>query len=53
MNATVLIDNLEGCGLTGEWGLSLYIEHGGHVILLDELGDAVSQMFTGCEIAIA
>lgn len=35
MRATVLVDNIEGCGLGGEWGLSVYIEHGGHTVLLD------------------
>ena len=35
MRATVLTDNIEGCGLDGEWGLSVYIEHAGHVIQLD------------------
>lgn len=35
MRATVLVDNTDGAGLCGEWGLSVYIEHAGHVILLD------------------
>ena len=35
MRATVLVDNTEGCGLSGEWGLSIHIEHAGHTILLD------------------
>jgi len=35
MRATVLTDNIDGCGLNGEWGLSIYIEHAGHAILLD------------------
>ena len=37
MNVTVLMENtaLEGCGLTPEHGLSLYIEHRGHKLLLD------------------
>ena len=35
MRALVLIDNLESEGLCGEWGLSVYIEHKGHTILLD------------------
>ena len=35
MRATVLVDNLDSGGLCGEWGLSVYIEHRGHVILLD------------------
>ncbi len=37
MKVTVLMENtaLEGCGLTPEHGLSLYIEHRGHKLLLD------------------
>ena len=35
MRATVLTDNLEGCGLPGEWGLSILIEHAGRTLLLD------------------
>ena len=35
MKVTVLTDNLAGEKLLCEWGLSLYIEHGGHRILLD------------------
>ena len=35
MLATILVDNTDGAGLCGEWGLCVYIEHGGHVILLD------------------
>ena len=35
MLATILVDNIDGAGLCGEWGLCVYIEHGGHVILLD------------------
>lgn len=35
MKATVLVDNTPGSGLTGEWGLSVYIRHGDHTILLD------------------
>ena len=37
MKITVLMENtaLEGCGLTPEHGLSLYIEHRGRVLLLD------------------
>ena len=35
MRATVLVDNIAADGLCGEWGLSLYIEHRGHVLLLD------------------
>lgn len=37
MNITVLMENtaLEGCGLTPEHGLSLYIEHRGKKLLLD------------------
>ena len=35
MKATVLTDNVEGCSLAGEWGLSIHIEHAGHALLLD------------------
>ena len=35
MKITVLVDNIAADGLCGEWGLSLYIEHGAHTILLD------------------
>ena len=35
MKATVLVDNTPGMGLSGEWGLSVYIQHGDHRILLD------------------
>ena len=35
MRATVLVDNIPGEGLCGEWGLSIHIEHGGRRILLD------------------
>ena len=35
MRATVLVDNINGAGLCGEWGLCIHIEHDGHVILLD------------------
>ena len=35
MRATVLIDNVPGEGLAGEWGLSVWIEHEGRRILLD------------------
>ena len=35
MRATVLTDNIDGCGLHGEWGLSIFIEHAGHTLLLD------------------
>lgn len=35
MRITVLIDNQPVDGLYNEWGLSLYIEHNGHSILLD------------------
>ena len=35
MKTTVLVDNVPGAGLKGEWGLSFYIEYGGKVILLD------------------
>lgn len=35
MRATVLTDNIDGCGLNGEWGLSVYIEHAEHILLLD------------------
>ena len=35
MRATVLIDNISKNDLKSEWGLSVYIEHDGHKILLD------------------
>lgn len=35
MKATILADNIAGNGLCGEWGLSVYIEHAGHTLLLD------------------
>lgn len=35
MRATVLIDNVPGEGLAGEWGLSVWIERAGRRILLD------------------
>ncbi len=35
MKATVLVDNIAGGDLSGEWGLSIYIENQGKKILLD------------------
>ncbi len=35
MKVTVLVDNNDGAGLKGEWGLSFYIEYNGKVVLLD------------------
>ena len=35
MKVYVLVDNTDGEGLRGEWGLSFYIEHNGRTILLD------------------
>ena len=35
MRAIILTDNTPGCGLGGEWGLCVYIEHAGHTVLLD------------------
>ena len=35
MKATVLVDNIKGCGLNGEWGLCVYIEYNDKVVLLD------------------
>lgn len=35
MKATVLVDNIPGGALAGEWGLSIYIEYNGQNILLD------------------
>lgn len=35
IKATVLVDNHEGSGLQGEWGLAVYIEYGDTKILLD------------------
>ena len=48
MRATVLVDNIAADGLCGEWGLSLYIEHAGHALLLDT---GASPLF--CENAAA
>ena len=35
MKIYVLVDNNDGDGLTGEWGLSFYIEYRGKTVLLD------------------
>ena len=35
MKITVLVDNNDGVGLKGEWGLSFYIEYKDQVVLLD------------------
>ena len=35
MKIHVLVDNTEGTGLKGEWGLSFYIEYNGKTVLLD------------------
>ena len=35
MKSTVLVDNIKGCGLNGEWGLCVYIEYEDKVVLLD------------------
>ena len=35
MKATVVVDNIKGCGLSSEWGLCIYIEYGDKVVLLD------------------
>ena len=35
MKVTVLVDNNDGEGLKGEWGLSFYIEYAGKTVLLD------------------
>lgn len=35
MKVTVLVDNNDGAGLKGEWGLSFYIEYKGTTVLLD------------------
>ena len=40
MYVTVLIDNNSRSGLLNEWGLSFYIEYGGHKYLLDTGGSA-------------
>ena len=32
MRAAVLVDNIGGCGLSGEWGLSIHIEHAGLMV---------------------
>ena len=39
LKVTVLIDNIENNGLSGEWGLSLFIEYGGKRFLLDAGSD--------------
>lgn len=35
MKATVIVDNIGNGMLSGEWGLSILIEHNGKRILLD------------------
>ena len=35
MKVTVLVDNNDGEGLKGEWGLSFYIEYADKTVLLD------------------
>lgn len=35
MKIYVLVDNTDGTGLKGEWGLSFYIEYNGQTVLLD------------------
>ena len=35
MKVTVLVDNINGESLMGEWGLSFYIEYRDKVVLLD------------------
>ena len=35
MKIYVLVDNTDGTGLKGEWGLSFYIEYNGKTVLLD------------------
>lgn len=35
LKTIVLVDNEDGAGLKGEWGLSLYIQYGDKVVLLD------------------
>ena len=32
MRGAMLADNTGGCGLSGEWGLSIHIEHAGLVV---------------------
>ena len=49
MRATVLTDNIDGCGLAGEWGLSIHIEHAGHALLLDT---GASPLFRGNAAAL-
>lgn len=41
MRATVLVDNIKGCGLKGEWGLCVYIEYEDKVVLLDTGGSSL------------
>ena len=40
MKATVLLDNIGTEELTGDWGLSFYIEYAGKKILLDAGGES-------------
>ena len=35
LKTTVLVDNVDGVNLQGEWGLSFYIEYGDKTVLLD------------------
>ena len=35
MKVSVLVDNNDGAGLKGEWGLSFYIEYADKTVLLD------------------
>lgn len=35
MKATVIVDNIENNGMSGEWGLCIYIEYGDKKVLLD------------------
>lgn len=43
MIATILVDNIAGDGLCGEWGLSIHIRYGGRSLLLDT---GASPLFT-------
>lgn len=54
MRVHILVDNIAGEGLACEWGLSLYIEHAGHVILLDTGASplfAKNAAAVGCDLA--
>lgn len=54
MDIRVLADNIAGEGFGCEWGLSLYIRHKGHVVLLDTGASplfAENAAAAGCDLA--